>query len=133
MRHLSLAEIIELHAVIVQQSGGSPELRDREGLESSVAQPHQTFGGEDLYPSVLQKAAALCYFLVMNHPFVDGNKRVGHAALEVTLVLNGFELAAAVDEQARLFLNLASGELSREQFTEWVTTHVRPREQHGGA
>lgn len=92
-----------------------------------VAQPLQTFGGDELYPSIERKAAALGYFLVSNHPFVDGNKRIGHAAMEVLLVLNGRELAAGVDEQERVVLSVAAGRMSRDDFTEWVSRHVVPR------
>ncbi len=127
MRYLSIDEILKLHSLVIMQSGGSEGLRSRESLESSLAQPLQTFAGEELYPSLLEKAAALGFFLVTNHPFVDGNKRIGHAALEVTLVLNGFELRASVAEQERCFLTLASGGLSRQEFTQWVITHAKPR------
>jgi death on curing protein len=70
-----------------------------------------TFGGEDLYPSLLEKAAALGFSIIMNHPFVDGNKRTGHAAMETFLILNGMEINASVDEQERVVLAIASGEL----------------------
>lgn len=124
MRYLSIREVLELHSRILEQSGGAQGIRDRDALESSVAQQFQTFGGQELYASVPEKAAALGYFLVRNHPFVDGNKRVGHAALEVTLVLNGFELVASIDEQEQIILALAAGNLSRDEFTAWITQHI---------
>jgi death on curing protein len=110
---------------VIEQSGGSGGIRDRGALESAVAQPFQTFAGRELYPSVVRKAAALGFFLISNHPFVDGNKRVGHAALEVTLLLNGFDLEASVDEQEEIIMAVASGESSREEFSNWVEQHVR--------
>ncbi len=82
MRHLTLAEVLELHRMVMEQSGGSAGLCDLGALESAIAQPRMSFGGSDLYPSLVEKAAALCFSLVNNHPFVDGNKRVGHAAME---------------------------------------------------
>lgn len=84
-RYLTLAEVEKLHALVVQQSGGATGLRDRGGLESAMAQPQQTFGGDDFYPTLPAKAAALAHSLVMGHPFVDGNKRVGHAAMEASV------------------------------------------------
>jgi death on curing protein len=81
-RFLSLDDVRSLHARLIAVSGGSDGLRDLGGLESAIAQPRMTFGGVDLYPTVVEKAAALCFSLVMNHPFIDGNKRVGHAAME---------------------------------------------------
>jgi death-on-curing protein len=124
MIYLTVAEVIELHEMLVVQSGGGSGIRERGGLESAVAQPKMTFGGVDLYPSLEEKAAALAFSLVMNHPFVDGNKRIGHAAMEVFLVLNGQEIAASVDEQEEVFLKLAAGGFHQNEFTDWVKSHV---------
>ena len=126
MRYLSTKEVVELHRRLIAQSGGAEGIRDWPALESSIAQPRQTFGAEDLYSSLVAKAAAIGFFLISNHPFVDGNKRVGHAALEVTLVLNGAELTAGVEDQESVMLAVASGELSLEQFTRWVQEHTTP-------
>ncbi len=120
MRFLTLIEVLELHRRIIGQSGGAFGIRDVGLLESAIAQPRMTFGGEDLYPSLLEKAAALGFSIIMNHPFVDGNKRTGHAATETFLVLNGMEINASVDEQERIVLAIASGNLGREAFVEWL-------------
>ena len=127
MRYLALDEVLELHHLALAQTGGAPGLRDLGALQSAVAQPEMTFSGVELYPTLGEKAAALAFSLVMNHPFVDGNKRVGHAAMETFLVLNGHELRAAVDEQEGVFLQLAAGQRSREEFTDWVRAHVVER------
>lgn len=101
-------------------------VRDLRALESALAQPRMTFGGQDLYPELADKAAALGYSLIQNHPFVDGNKRIGHAALEALLMLNGAELDATVDDAERTILDVAAGRLTREGFTQWVRAHTRP-------
>lgn len=119
-RYLSLAEVLKLHGLIIAESGGSTGLRDLGMLESALGQPRQTFGGEDLYPSLPSKAAALGYFLIMNHPFIDGNKRIGHAAAEAVLMLNGLEHTAGVDEAEAEILAVAAGRRTREEFQEWV-------------
>jgi death-on-curing protein len=124
MRYLTLDEVIELHRLLLEQSGGTPGLRDQGLLESAVEQPAMSFGGQELYSSLADKAAALCFSLVMNHPFIDGNKRVGHAAMEVFLMLNGFELQASIDEQERIILALAGSQSSRAEFTAWVSSHI---------
>ena len=124
MRYLSLLEVLELHRRVVSRSGGSHGVRDMGAAESAVAQPQQTFGGEDLYPTLAEKAAALGYSLIQNHPFVDGNKRIGHAALEVMLVLNGFEIFASIDEQERVILAVASSAMSRDEFVAWIERHI---------
>ena len=86
------------------------------------------FGGVNLYPTTVEKAAALGFALVMNHPFVDGNKRIGHAAMETFLVLNGYEIVATTDEQERVMLDLAAGRLGRAEFTEWLRARLAERQ-----
>ena len=127
MRYLTLAHVLELYRQVVEATGGSLGVRDLGGPKSALAQPRMTFGDEDLYPSVAEKAAALAFSLILNHPFIDGNKRVGHAAMETFLVLNGHEIEASVDEQEDVLLRVAAGEMERATFVEWVRTHVRDR------
>ncbi len=125
MRYLSISEVFELHDRIISSSGGSRGIRDLSALKSAVNQLRQTFDQKDLYPDIVTKAAAICFSLVMNHPFVDGNKRVGHAAMETFLILNGYEIISSVDEQERVMLELAAGKMSRINFSEWLNTHIR--------
>ncbi|MGD0093695.1 MAG: type II toxin-antitoxin system death-on-curing family toxin [Planctomycetota bacterium] len=127
MRYLALNEILELHEQALARWGGAVGIHDLNALESSLAQPRMTFGGSDLYPTVAEKAAALGFTLIQNHPFNDGNKRAAHAAMEVFLVLNGFEIDAAVDEQERVILQVAAGESEREQLTAWLRVHIVER------
>lgn len=132
-RYLSLAEVLELHRRIIGDTGGADGLRDLGLLESAVAQPRQTFAGEDLYPGVVEKATALGFSLINNHPFLDGNKRIGHACLEAMLMLNGLELSASVDEGEREILAVAAGRRTREAFQEWVESRVIARTDDGGS
>lgn len=125
IRYLTVREVLRLHSLVLEQSGGSTGIRDRGAIESAVAQPMATFGGEDLYDTIPKKAAALAFSLVRNHAFVDGNKRIGHAAMEVFVTLNGFTLSAGVDEQEELFLSLAAGGISREVLADWVEAHLQ--------
>lgn len=127
MRYIHLSEVFELHRRIISETGGATGLRDLNGLEAAVAQPRMTFGGSDLYPTLNEKAAALCHSFVQNHPFIDGNKRVGHAAMEVMLVVNGYEIHASDDDQERIVLGLASGDVSRDELVEWLAGHVLTR------
>ena len=124
MRYLTLIEVLELHRRIIEQFGGALGVRDFGLLESAIAQPRMTFGGEELYSSLTEKSAALGFSIIMNHPFVDGNKRTGHAAVETLLVLNGTEISAAVDEQERVMLAIASGEMGRKEFVEWLQEYT---------
>ncbi len=126
MRYLSLSEVVYLHQALLDQTGAPTGIRDLGGLESALAQPRATFDGRDLHPTLLQKAAALGFSLTMNHPFVDGNKRVAHAAMEVFLLQNGQELLGTIDEHEQLMLDLADGQLTREQLTAWLQNHAKP-------
>ena len=101
-------------------------MRDQGALEPAVAQPLMTFAGQALYRTHAEKASALVFALVLNPPFVGGKERLGHAALEVFLLLNGYALVATVDEQERLILNLAAGRIKREEWTHWIASHMAP-------
>ncbi len=123
MRFLTLSEVLDLQRRLVEQSEGANGLRDLGLLESAVAQPRMAFGGIDLYPSLDEKAAALAFSLIRNHPFVDGNKRIGHAALESFLLLNGSELIAEVEESERIVRAVAAGSMDRFAPAEWIRGH----------
>jgi death-on-curing protein len=124
MLYLTLEQIIELHGMAVERSGGSHGLRDPGALESAVAQPMMTFDQIDLYPTLVAKAAALAYSLIQNHPFVDGNKRIGHAAMATMLVMNGYKIEASIEDQEQIILEVASSQRSREKLTEWLEAHL---------
>jgi death on curing protein len=126
MRYISLGQVLELHRRIIEQSGGAPGVMNLGALESAVQQPRMTFGGEALYPTRAKKAAALAFSIIRNHPFIDGNKRTGHAAMEVFLILNGYEIWASIDDAEEVILRVASGEMGREDFTDWIEAHLHP-------
>lgn len=128
MRYLTASEVIELYRQVMKTSGGTVGILSIEALESAVAQPRATFGGKELYPTIIEKATALGFSLIMNHAFVDGNKRIGHYAMETFLVINGYELNASVDKQESTILQLASGKLSRDAFTNWIRENIRKME-----
>jgi death-on-curing protein len=126
MRYLTLDEVLEAHKRILQQSGGEPGVLNLGALEAALAQPRMTFDGQDLYSTLVEKAAALGFSLIQNHPFVDGNKRTAHAAMETLLVLNGHQIVATVEEQEDIILKVAAGKSRREVFTEWLCQHLQP-------
>ncbi len=126
MRYLTIERILYLHQLVIERSGGIHGLRDEGALKSAVAQPRMTFDQVDLYPTLAAKAGALAFSLIQNHPFLDGNKRIGHAAIEAMLGRNGFELAAPVDKAERIILEVASSQRSREELIEWIEAHIVP-------
>jgi death on curing protein len=122
--HLSLDQILQIHEAQIERFGGATGLRDPGALGSAVARPAMTFGGEDLYPDMPSKAAALMHSLVMNHAFVDGNKRVGVTAAELFILLNGYRLDASDPELEELTLTVAKGELDAEALVIWFRQRI---------
>ena len=115
MKVLNKRQILLLHQHLVDETGGSPGLRDEGLLDSALNAPFQVFGDTSAYPSLQQKAARLCYGLVKNHPFVDGNKRIGAHAMLVFLAVNGVELSYTQQELADIILQVAAGRRKRRR------------------
>ncbi|MFN8464270.1 MAG: type II toxin-antitoxin system death-on-curing family toxin [Caldilineaceae bacterium] len=124
MNYLTTAQVLFIHARLIAETGGTPGIRDLGLLESAVARPQATFGGEDLYGDIYAKAATLMFGLINNHPFVDGNKRVGIAAAGLFLRRNGFRLAAENAEVEQFTLEVAQGRVSIEQIGTWLALHA---------
>ena len=120
---LSKQQILLLHSQLISETGGSDGLRNVGLLESAINSPFQQFGNEDLYPTIQQKASRLCFGLVNNHPFIDGNKRIGAHVMLVFLALNGIELEYTQYELSSTILKLASNEISYQQLTRWIINH----------
>jgi death on curing protein len=127
--YLSVEQILRLHRMQLRTFGGSGGLRDRGALEAAAARPQMTFGGEDLYPDLVTKTSALMHSLVMNHAFVDGNKRVGAMAAELFLTVNGYDLHATDGDMVELTLGVARGEVSAEALSIWIRQRNRPIER----
>ncbi|MFQ6804318.1 MAG: type II toxin-antitoxin system death-on-curing family toxin [Lachnospiraceae bacterium] len=123
MIRLSKSQILLMHEQLIAQTGGSTGLRDEGMLDSSLNAPFQTFGGEDVYPSLQQKATRLCFGLVKNHPFVDGNKRIGAHVMLVFLALNGIELQYTQTELSDIILQLAANTIQSSDLLNWILTH----------
>lgn len=124
MQLLTLEQDLKLHQRVIEQSGGAMGIRNQEGLESALAQPRMSYADQELYPTLIEKVAALGFSLINNHPFVDGNKRIGHAALEVTLLMNGYEIQADVETQESVILAVAASNMNRQAFLGWLQGHV---------
>ena len=123
MRTLSKRQILILHEHLISETGGRPGLRDEGLLESAFAAPFAAFGSEELYPTLVQKAARLGYGLVRNHAFVDGNKRIAAHAMLTFLALNGVEPRYTQQELSDIFLKLAAGEAEYEDLLAWINEH----------
>jgi death-on-curing protein len=126
VEYLTLEEALLLHARLIQRTGGSGGVRDAGLLDSALARPQATFGGEDLHPGLWHKAAALMHSLIKNHPFVDGNKRTALAATGLFLELNGYALTATNEEVLDFARQAAVGEIDVESMAAWLENHNRP-------
>lgn len=121
---LSKDQVLLIYRQLMKATGGSAGIRDDNLLDSAIGQPMQTFGDSDLYPSITEKAVRLGFGIIMNHPFVDGNKRIGAHAMLLTLKLNGIESTYTQDELIDIILHVASGQKDYAALLEWANRHT---------
>ena len=119
-KKLTVNQVIEIHKNILAKSGGSSGIRDINLVESAIESPFATMFGDDLYPTVKDKAAQLCFSLVKNHAFVDGNKRTAVGSLIVFLELNNIELTASNNEIENMVLGLANNSIGKDDLLDWI-------------
>ena len=124
MKILTKEQILLLHSQLIENFGGSSDIRDEALLDSAINTPFQTYDGEELYPTLLDKASRLCFGLVKNHPFVDGNKRIGTHAMLVFLAINDIDLEYSDIELIELILSVASGTQSDSDILRWLQQHI---------
>ena len=124
MNMLTKQQILLLHTQLIRQSGGTDGVRDEGMLDSAISQPLQTFDHMELYLGIVDKAVRLGYGLITNHPFVDGNKRIGTHAMLVTLDINGIELQYQDEDLIQLILKIASGKADDCVLRTWVLAHI---------
>ena len=123
MKTLSKEQVLRLHNALLETFGGTAGIRDDGLLESALNAPFATFGGQYLYPSVQAKAAQLGFGLVCNHPFVDGNKRIGMYVMLTFLEVNGIRLECTNEEVVEVGLAVASGTMDYDALLQWVRDH----------
>jgi len=121
---ISPNEAEEIHKILINNFGGSHGIRDVNNLESALARPFQTFENEELYPTAILKGAALLESLLVNHPFIDGNKRLGYTLLRLFLLSNGLDIAASQQDKYEFIIDVASGKRNFDAIAEWLTSHT---------
>jgi death-on-curing protein len=122
---ISTKEVQELHKILIDRFGGLHSTRDINALESALSRPYHTFDNAELYPSIIEKAAALIESILNNHPFVDGNKRTGYALLRLFLLNNGLDLDASQNEKYEFVIAIASGKIRYDEIVNWLETHIK--------
>ena len=121
---ISVKEVEKIHRVLIDNFGGSHGIRDFGSLESALARPFQSFGNEELYPSPILKAAALLESILINHPFVDGNKRTAYTIVRLFLISNNFDIKASQEEKYNFIVSTASGKKDFDSIADWLTSHT---------
>ena len=116
-------QVIKLHSTLISKTGGIDGVRDDNLLDSALTTPFQTFGGKDLYPEILDKASQLCYSLIENHPFTDGNKRIGVHLTLLFLKINNIELTYSQKELIEFGLSVAAGNMNKDDIKQWLINH----------
>ncbi|WKK86341.1 type II toxin-antitoxin system death-on-curing family toxin [Marivirga arenosa] len=122
---ISQKEALEIHQILIERFGGSDGIRDKELLNSALNRPYQTFDGKDLYPNVIDKAAAILESIVKNHPFSDGNKRTGYVLARLLMMNSKHDINASQDEKYQLVISISKGKVDFEYIKNWILKHSK--------
>lgn len=117
---ISKLEVLKLHELSIQKYGGSYGVRDEGLLDSALSRPFQTFAGSDLYPSAIEKAAAIIESIIINHPFIDGNKRTGFLAMLAILKMEEMNVVADKEDAYQFVISISTGQIKFNQIIEWL-------------
>src|SRR6056300_849775 len=129
MNQLTLDQAIELHDALVQRFGGLSGIRDHNLLESALASPSLAVFQQELYPTIFDKAGCYLFFIVKNHPFIDGNKRTGMACCLLFLEKNGIELVYEKDEMIDFVVSMAEGKVDKKMISDYLRSLCQDREK----
>ena len=122
---IDLKRANHIHNKLIDEFGGSKGIRDLGGLEAALHRPYATFDGNDLYPSAVEKASAIFESLIINHPFIDGNKRIAYVLMRLTLMENSFDIVASQDEKYKMTISASKGEIGFEEIKQWLTERIK--------
>ena len=124
-KFVTISQVLDIHQDEINSFGGTSGVRDEGLLDSALAQPQATFGGELLHPTIGEQAAAYLYHLAMNHPFIDGNKRTAFAVMDTFITLNGYSLNLSSEEAYNLVIQVVQREMSKEELSAFLELHLQ--------
>ncbi len=117
---MTIEEVLNIHQILIERFGGSAGVRDYKALEAAISRPYSTFDQQELYPTEVDKAAAILESIVTNHPFQDGNKRTGYTLMRLTLLQAGYDIDSDLDEKYDFVISIASGDMDIDQIKDWL-------------
>lgn len=128
---ISVEQALKIHTIAIERFGGLDGIKDQGSLESALARPFQSYGGVDLYESVYQKAAAIGESIIINHPFLDGNKRTGYLLMEALLRVHDIRIKALDEELYNFVISIATGEIHYEEIVVWLQKNCETMNHQG--
>lgn len=126
---IEIRDVLSIHNLLIDKFGGSKGVRDQGLLKSAINRPFATFDNQDLYPAASDKAAAILESILINHPFVDGNKRTAYVLMRLILINDGYDIAASQDEKYQMVISASKGEARFDDIKIWIETHLKPNEE----
>lgn len=117
---ITVEEVLPIHHILIENFGGAHGVRDLTLLESALARPYATFAGEDLYPTIIEKAGAVLESILINHPFVDGNKRTAYVLMRLLLLEEGMDINATEEEKYTFVIDICTGTLRTDEIKKWL-------------
>jgi len=121
---IGISEVIKIHELLIDNFGGAKGLRDRNALESAINRPYATFEKQDLYPTAKEQASAILESIIINHPFIDGNKRIGYVLMRLILLENGFDIKASVQDKYDFVIEISAGKKKFREIEIWIDKHL---------
>jgi death on curing protein len=126
---IELKDVLNIHNILIDKFGGSKGIRDSGSLESAINRPYATFDNQDLYPTPSDKAAAILESILINHPFVDGNKRTAYVLMKLVLLDNGFDIVADQDEKYKMVISASTGDIRFDDIKNWIESRLKKKNE----
>ena len=121
---INIEEVLKIHEILIDKFGGKSGIRDKSSLESAISRPFQTFDKKELYPNPIEKSAALIESIIKNHPFIDGNKRLGYVLMRLLLMENGLDIEIDEESKYRFVIQIAKGDLKFDEICDWIKNNI---------
>ena len=126
---IELRDVLNIHNILIDKFGGSKGVRDQGSLESAINRPFASFDNQDLYPTPSDKAAAILESILINHPFVDGNKRIAYVLMRLILLDNGLDLVANQDDKYKMVISASTGDIRFDDIKKWIVTRLKKKNE----